>query len=127
MRNYSLTLVLRQSLNEASRKKLLETVKDFVKGAKFTKEDAWGEKQLAYPIKREVSGFYQNFMFQTDGSLPTDLEKRINAEEEIQEVSEKKPSAKQSMKKSTKKEESSEKAQEELEEAAPDEEIAADD
>ena len=42
MRNYSLTLVLRQSLNEANRKKLLETVKDFVKGAKFTKEDAWG-------------------------------------------------------------------------------------
>ena len=50
-----------------------------------------------------------------------------SSEEEIQEVSEKKPSAKQSMKKSTKKEESSEKAQEELEEAAPDEEIAADD
>jgi len=83
MRNYSLTLVLRQSLNEASRKKLLETVKDFVKGAKFTKEDAWGEKQLAYPIKREVSGFYQNFMFQTDGSLPLDLEKRINANEDV--------------------------------------------
>ena len=61
----------------------METVKDFVKGAKFTKEDAWGEKQLAYPIKREVSGFYQNFIFETDGSLPADLEKRINANEDV--------------------------------------------
>ncbi|PIR79941.1 MAG: single-stranded DNA-binding protein [Candidatus Levybacteria bacterium CG10_big_fil_rev_8_21_14_0_10_35_13] len=49
-----------------------------------------------------------------------------NSEEEIQEVSEKKPSAKQSLKKGAK-EEATQKAQEESEEAAPDEEIAADD
>ena len=50
-----------------------------------------------------------------------------NSEEEIQEVSEKKPSAKQSLKKGAKEEKSVQKAQEESEEAAPDEEIAADD
>lgn len=110
MRNYSLTLVLRQSLNEGSRKKLLETVKDFVKGAKFTKEDSWGEKQLAYPIKRELSGFYQNFLFEIEGSLPADLEKRINANEDIlrhlllrnPDTKEIKASAKQSSKKKAK-------------------------
>ncbi|PIR79942.1 MAG: 30S ribosomal protein S6 [Candidatus Levybacteria bacterium CG10_big_fil_rev_8_21_14_0_10_35_13] len=83
MRNYSLTLVIRTSINEANRKKLLETVKDFVKDVKITKEDSWGEKQLAYPIKRETSGFYQNFMFETESELPADLEKRINANEDI--------------------------------------------
>lgn len=50
-----------------------------------------------------------------------------NSEEEIQEVSREKPSAKQSSKKSTKEEESVKKAQDEPEGVPPEEEIAADD
>ena len=83
MRNYSITLVLRTSLNDAGKKKILDTVKDYVKDAKFSKDEVLGEKQLAYPIKRETSGFYQGLLFQMEAGLPQDLDKRLAAHDEI--------------------------------------------
>ena len=83
MRNYSLTLVLRQSLNEGNRKKLLETVKDFVKDAKFTKEEEWGDKVLSYAIKRENAAFYVNYLFELKEELAKDFEKKLSANENV--------------------------------------------
>ena len=75
MRTYQLVLVLKTALKEADRKKFLETVKGWIKGAKFTKEEEWGEKVLAYVIKREKSGVFQNFIFETEEEIK-DLEKK---------------------------------------------------
>lgn len=83
MRNYQLVLVLRKSLTEANRKKLLETVKDMLKGAKFTKEEEWGEKPLAYTIARETSAYFVNFLFETKENLEKDLEKRLTTTDDI--------------------------------------------
>lgn len=83
MRTYQLVLVLKTALKDADRKKFLETVKGWVKGAKFTKEEEWGEKVLAYVIKRENSGFYQNFIFDTEETLAKDLEKKIIASDNV--------------------------------------------
>jgi small subunit ribosomal protein S6 len=83
MRNYQLVLVLKKSLTEASRKKLLETIKEWIKGAKFTKEDEWGEKPLAYTIKRENSGFFVNYLFESKEELSKDLERKLMASEDV--------------------------------------------
>ena len=83
MRNYQLILVLKSSLSEANRKKLLETVKAYIKGAKFTKEEDLGEKVLSYKIKRETAGFYINYLFELKDELAKDLEKKLVANDEI--------------------------------------------
>lgn len=83
MRNYSITLVLRSSLTDGNRKKLLDTVRGYIKDAKFTKDEEVGQKQLAYSIKRETSGFYQNFLFETEEGIPSDLDKRLGSHEDI--------------------------------------------
>jgi small subunit ribosomal protein S6 len=83
MRTYQLIVVLKTSLSEANRKKFVETVKTWVKGAKFTKEEEWGEKVLAYAIKRENSGFFQNFVFELKEELAKDLEKKITASDNV--------------------------------------------
>ena len=44
MRSYQLVLVLRTALKDADRKKFVEAVKDWLKGAKFTKEGRVGRK-----------------------------------------------------------------------------------
>ena len=82
MRLYELVLVIKTSLSETQRKKLVETVKDFLKDAKFTKEEEWGQKALSYPIKREVSGFYMDFLVELS-ELPKDFEKRLMANENV--------------------------------------------
>jgi small subunit ribosomal protein S6 len=76
MRNYQLVLVLRPTLSESERKKVLGSVKDWLKEVKVTKEEEWGQKSLAYKIKRETAGFYVSYELEAE-VIPGDLEKRI--------------------------------------------------
>lgn len=90
MRLYELVLIFKSSLSSEKRKKLLETVKKWLGPAspqggdlKITKEDNWGEKALAYPIKKEKSGFYYFASFQGEKGIPLDFEKRLYGQEDI--------------------------------------------
>jgi len=77
MRIYELVIVTRPSIKDADRKKLLETVKAFLKDAKFTKEEDMGQKPLAYPIKKENAGHYTQWIFESENGVPTDFETRL--------------------------------------------------
>ena len=77
-RAYELVLVLRPSLKEADRKKLIDTVKGWFGVLKIAKEEDWGTKVLSYPIKKETSGIYLNFVLEGE-NVPSDLEKKILA------------------------------------------------
>ena len=76
MKTYQLVLVLKTSLTEANRKKFLETFKGWLGATKIAKEEEWGEKVLAYEIQHEKSGFYLNYLLESD-KLPEDLEKKL--------------------------------------------------
>jgi ribosomal protein S6 len=76
MRTYELTLVLRPSLKDTDRKKLIDEIKGFAKGSKVSKEEEWGQKPLSYPIKRELAGFYVNYVLEME-NIPMDFEKRL--------------------------------------------------
>lgn len=76
MRKYELVLVVKPSVKEADRKKLLEQVKGWLGKMKVTKEEDWGQKALAYTIKKEDSGHY--YQFQLEGeTFPTDFETKV--------------------------------------------------
>src|SRR5882672_723989 len=84
MRTYELVVVMKSSVKEADRKKLLEQVKGWLGKIKITKEDDWGQKALAYPIKKEDSGHYYQLFLEGDPStdsgeatLPADFETRL--------------------------------------------------
>ena len=76
MRIYELVLVMRTSLKEADRKKLLGQVKEWLGDVKVVKEDDWGQKALAYPIKKEDAGYY--YMLKLEGeTFPAGFETRL--------------------------------------------------
>jgi ribosomal protein S6 len=83
MRNYQLVLVLRKSLTEGTRKKLLETIKGLLVGAKFTKEEEWGDKPLSYVIKKQSSAFFVNCLFETKEEMSKDFEKKLTAMDDV--------------------------------------------
>ena len=84
MRVYELALVFRPAVTEVQRKKLLETVKGWLKDVKIVKEDHWGLKALSYKIKRETSGFFSVLALEAkDAVLPADFEKKLLAQENI--------------------------------------------
>lgn len=60
MQNYELTVVLAGSMPEAKQKAVVDKIKKAVDDSEgsLVKEDTWGKKQFAYPIKKEKEGFY---------------------------------------------------------------------
>ena len=83
MRLYDLVIVVKSSLPEAQRKKAVDAVKGWLKDAKIAKEEVWGQKPLAYQIKREISGVYHFFQIESENGIAQDLEKRIIGSEQI--------------------------------------------
>ncbi|HUQ85502.1 MAG TPA: 30S ribosomal protein S6 [Candidatus Limnocylindrales bacterium] len=82
MRLYELVLVLRPSVKEADRKKLLGTIKEWLADVKITKENDLGQKPLAYSIKKEVAGHYYQLMLEGE-SIAKDFETRLVRNEHI--------------------------------------------
>lgn len=81
MNSYALTLVLRADLDEESRKKLLESItKSF---SEMSKEDLWGSRDLAYPIKRHKKGWYAHYLFSVQPEAAPKLDKTLKLEEDV--------------------------------------------
>lgn len=73
---YNLTLVLRSTLKEADRKKLLDTIKAGFGKAKLTEKE-WGQKPLSYPIEKEVSGYFVSVNAEPEVVVAADFEKKL--------------------------------------------------
>lgn len=85
MNSYYLTLVLKTELEEKERKALLDSISKKVSGTegKITKEDLWGVRSLAYPIKRNTSGYFAHFEISADPKDVKGLDKTLKVEEDI--------------------------------------------
>lgn len=81
MNSYTLTLILKTDLEEKVRKELLESVTK--KFDKVEKEDLWGTRDLAYPIKRQTKGWYAHYFFSADPQVAASLDKALKIEEDI--------------------------------------------
>lgn len=82
MRSYKLVLVLKTSLSDSERKKLIETLKTWLKGLKILKEEDFGQKPLSYSIKKEAAGYFLELELETE-AIPFDFEKKLLANESI--------------------------------------------
>ncbi|CAN5158884.1 30S ribosomal protein S6 [soil metagenome] len=83
MRLYELMLVIKTSLSEADRKKLLTTIKDLIKDMKITSEEEMGQKPLAYKIKHELAGVYHVMQIESETGINADFERRLLNNENI--------------------------------------------
>jgi small subunit ribosomal protein S6 len=77
MRNYELVVILKPSLKEEGRKKLVDSIKKIMGDIKMVKEEEWGQKPLAYTIKGELAGYYFLFRFESEKVIPSDLNKKL--------------------------------------------------
>ncbi len=83
MRSYDLVVVLRPSLTDVQRKKLIDTIKKMFGDTKIANEEEWGQKPLAYIIKKEAAGYYHLFKLETESTAPLDLEQKLLTNENI--------------------------------------------
>ncbi len=83
MRAYDLVLVLRASLSDAQRKKLVDDLKEKLKNVKVTKEEEYGQKPLAYKIKRELAGFFHLMQLESENALDQGFDKKLRDNDNI--------------------------------------------
>lgn len=85
MNSYLLTLVLKPEMEEKERKALLDSMVKKLTGedGKILKEDLWGIRDLAYPIKRQTKGFYAHLEIEADPKNAKGLDKSLQLEENI--------------------------------------------
>ncbi|MBI4039981.1 30S ribosomal protein S6 [Candidatus Daviesbacteria bacterium] len=78
---YALTLVLKPDLDEKVRQELLAGVaKNF---DKLDKQDEWGARDLAFPIRKQNKGYYVHFEFGASPDKIKPLDKSLKVEEDI--------------------------------------------
>ena len=85
MRKFETLLLLSPELSTEARTTLLDGHKNIVEreGGKVLVEDAWGMRDLAYPVKKQMRGFYFRLEYAGPGALVAELERNIRIAEGI--------------------------------------------
>ncbi|MDR2488258.1 MAG: 30S ribosomal protein S6 [Desulfovibrio sp.] len=85
MRKFETLLLLSPELSSETRASLLAGLKGVVEreGGKVIVEDAWGIRDLAYPVKKQMRGFYVRLEYTGPGALIAELERNIRIAEGV--------------------------------------------
>lgn len=79
MRQYETGFVLSPTLSEEETAQLVQQMAEIVaqKNGRMVKQDVWGKRRLAFPIKRFQEGVYVFFTYDGPGDVAVELERRF--------------------------------------------------
>lgn len=82
---YELGLVLTPDLEEEAREAFIGDLKQLLAthGATLVKEDVWGKRTLAYPIRHKREGYYLFWQFEGPGTAVAPLEYKLRLSDEV--------------------------------------------
>ena len=85
MNKYELALVVNAKIEDEARNKVVEDVKGLVVrfGGNITDVEEWGKKKLAYEIQKMGEAYYYFIHFESDSSVPGEIESRIRIMESV--------------------------------------------
>ena len=74
MNKYELTVVVNAKIEDDERAQVIEKVKDLV--TRFGGNE-WGKRRLAYEIQKMKEAYYYFIHFESDATVPGEVEERI--------------------------------------------------
>lgn len=79
MNKYELVVVVNAKIEDDERTGVIEKVKALVErfGGNISDVDEWGKKRLAYEIQKMKEGYYYFIHFESDATVPSEIESRI--------------------------------------------------
>ena len=84
MENYESLFIIKPDIKEEDVKGVIKVITEALvkNGGTIKKEENWGKKQLAYPVKKFKEGFYYKLEFTAPTNLIAKLEEayRLNAD-----------------------------------------------
>jgi small subunit ribosomal protein S6 len=85
MNRYETAFIIAPNLSEEETSTLIKQLVDVVvsKNGQMIKQDLWGKRKLAYPIKKFNEGFYVFLTYQGEPAVPAELERRFRQTESV--------------------------------------------
>jgi small subunit ribosomal protein S6 len=85
MNTYELTILFPENKDGKEKARVLKIVTDFIKKAKgeINKQESWGAKHLAYPIRKMDVAEYEHLVITLDGADQLALDKALRLDESI--------------------------------------------
>jgi small subunit ribosomal protein S6 len=82
---YEIGFIITPDANEEEVKKIVESISGTIKKANgvINNIDEWGRKKMAYPIKKNLEGYFVFIQAEIDGSVIADLERRLKQMEKV--------------------------------------------
>lgn len=79
MTQYETGFVLSPALSEEETTQFIQQMAEVVaqKKGRMVKQDVWGKRRLAYPIKKYTEGVYVFFTYEGPGDVSAELERRF--------------------------------------------------
>ena len=79
MNKYELAVVVSAKIEDDARAEVIEKVKDLITrvGGNVTDVDEWGKRRFAYEIQKMKEGYYYFIHFESDSTVPAEVEQRI--------------------------------------------------
>ena len=85
MNKYELVEVIDTALDDDARKVVIDRFNGMIEqeGGKVLKVDEWGKRRLAYPINYKTEGYYVLVNFESEATLPREIERTMQIAESI--------------------------------------------
>ncbi|MCX6556184.1 MAG: 30S ribosomal protein S6 [Candidatus Aminicenantes bacterium] len=82
---YEIGFIITPDASEDEVKKIIESISGSIKKAKGVIEsiDEWGRKKMAYPIQKNLEGYFVFILTEVDGAVIADLERRLKQMEKV--------------------------------------------
>jgi len=85
VRQYETGFILSPSLSEEETEGFIRQMGEVVvqKKGRMVKQDVWGKRRLAYPIKKAREGTYVFFLYEGPGDISQELERRFKQTDSV--------------------------------------------
>jgi small subunit ribosomal protein S6 len=85
VRQYETGFVLSPTLSEEETTQFVQQMAEVIgqKKGRMVKQDIWGKRRLAFPIKRFQEGVYVFFTYEGGGDISTELERRFKQTDSV--------------------------------------------
>lgn len=85
MRRYETIIIIDPDAAEEARSGLIERVNELIpKHGGFVVElDDWGQRRMAYEIRKKIRGYYTRFDFCGDGALVDEMERNFRIDDRV--------------------------------------------
>ena len=79
MNKYELTVVVSAKIEDDARAQVIERVKELITrfGGEVSDVEEWGKRRFTYEIQKMREGFYYFIHFDSDATVPSEVEQRI--------------------------------------------------